>query len=99
MIKKGGRDYIIRYVDNDLEAINISDDEDLTTAYEVAEQGLNGNIKLIVEFRKLTKSVSKTVEKNLKNEEKKKVKKEKKEKKEKNKTLKKQDKEEIKMTP
>jgi hypothetical protein len=37
-----GRDYVIRYVDNDEEVINVSDDEDLLTAYDVAEKELKG---------------------------------------------------------
>lgn len=35
-VYKSGRDYTIRYVDGDQELINVSDDEDLLTAYEVA---------------------------------------------------------------
>jgi hypothetical protein len=42
----GFRDYTIRYVDGDQEVINVSDDEDLITAYDVAEKELNGNLKL-----------------------------------------------------
>jgi hypothetical protein len=99
LIVKGGRDYTIRYIDNDKEQINISDDEDFTTALEVAQEELNGNIKFIVEFRKAQTSIIKS-EKDIKKEEKAKSKKEKKEKKDakepkKKKTLKK-NKEEVK---
>jgi hypothetical protein len=45
------RDYVIRYIDGDQEAINVSDDEDLLTAYEVAENDLKGNLKFIVSFK------------------------------------------------
>lgn len=47
------RDYSIRYLDPDNEMINVSDDEDLLTAYDVAEHGgLQGNLKFVVEFKK-----------------------------------------------
>jgi hypothetical protein len=98
LIVKGGRDYTIRYLDNEREQINISDDEDYTTALEVAQEELNGNIRFIVEFRKAQTSMIKS-EKDIKKEEKAKSKKEKKEKKDakepKKKTLKK-NKEEVK---
>ena len=45
------RDYVIRYFDGDQEAINVSDDEDLLTAYDVAEKELNNNLKFIVQFK------------------------------------------------
>lgn len=46
------RDYQIRYMDPDNEMINVSDDEDLLTAYDLAENGdLKGNLKLVVEFK------------------------------------------------
>lgn len=46
------RDFAIRYVDGENEQINVSDDEDLLTAYDVASKELNGNLKLVVEFKK-----------------------------------------------
>lgn len=47
----GTRDYSIRYVDGDQEVINVSDDEDLLTAYDVAVKELNGNLKLSLTFK------------------------------------------------
>ena len=46
-----GRDFSIKYVDGDQEQINVSDDEDLLTAYDVAEKELNGNLKLMVSLK------------------------------------------------
>ena len=46
-----GRDFSIKYVDGDQEMINVSDDEDLLTAYDVAEKELNGNLKLTVALK------------------------------------------------
>lgn len=46
-----GRDFSIKYVDGDQELINVSDDEDLMTAYDVAEKELNGNLKLTVALK------------------------------------------------
>jgi hypothetical protein len=43
------KDYTIKYIDKDDEHINVSDDEDLLTAYEVAESDLNGTLKFIIE--------------------------------------------------
>lgn len=51
MSGSGSRDYVIRYIDNDQELINVSDDEDLLEAYEVAENSLNSNLKLTVTFK------------------------------------------------
>jgi hypothetical protein len=51
-VVNGQRDFVIKYVDGDNEPINVSDDEDLLTAYDVAEKELNGNLKFIVEFKK-----------------------------------------------
>ena len=45
------RDYAIKYVDKDSEMINVSDDEDLLTAYEVAEFEMQGNLKFIIEMK------------------------------------------------
>jgi len=42
---------VIRYVDNEEEVINVSDDEDLLTAYEVAEKDLKGSLKFMVQFK------------------------------------------------
>lgn len=49
----GSKDYTIKYVDGDNEQINVSDDEDLATAYDVAEKELKGNLKFIIEFKKM----------------------------------------------
>lgn len=46
-----GRDFVIRYVDNEDEVINVSDDEDLLTAYDVATKDLKGSLKLTVDFK------------------------------------------------
>jgi hypothetical protein len=46
------RDYVINYIDKDDELINVSDDEDLLTAYEVAELELEGNLKFVIEMKK-----------------------------------------------
>jgi PB1 domain len=46
------RDYTIKYIDPENELINVSDDEDLLTAYELSENGLNGSLKFMVEFKK-----------------------------------------------
>ena len=46
------RDYTIKYIDKDEEPINVSDDEDLLTAYEVAEYELGGNLKFVIESNK-----------------------------------------------
>jgi len=50
------KDYTIKYVDKDDEHINVSDDEDLLTAYEVAEMELNGNLKFVIEKKNLNQS-------------------------------------------
>jgi len=103
------RDYTIKYVDGDQEQINVSDDEDLITAYEVAVKELNGNLKFIIELKKLqvqsvppqqtiTETVNTKKEKTEPKESKDKKKKEKKEKKEAEKLLKKQEKEAKKAT-
>ena len=57
-----GRDFSIRYVDGDQELINVSDDEDLLTAYEVAEKDLNGNLKLTVSLKQASAILSQTGE-------------------------------------
>jgi hypothetical protein len=55
-----GRDYTIKYVDGDQEVINVSDDEDLLTAYDVAEKELNGNLKLTLAFKQSQQSLNQT---------------------------------------
>ena len=45
------RDFLVRYKDGDEEIINVSDDEDLQTAYQVAAQELNGRLTLKVDFK------------------------------------------------
>lgn len=47
----GKKDYTIRYQDGDQEVINVSDDEDLSTAYEVAKKELGGVLKFKVDFK------------------------------------------------
>lgn len=42
---------MIRYIDNEDETINVSDDEDLLTAYDIAERDLKGSLKLTVQFK------------------------------------------------
>lgn len=37
----------------DNELINVSDDEDLLTAYDIAQASLDGNLKFVIEFRKV----------------------------------------------
>jgi hypothetical protein len=46
-----GRDFVIRYVDNEDVTIKVSDDEDLVTAYEVAEKDMKGSLKFMVQFK------------------------------------------------
>ncbi len=46
-----GRDFVIRYTDNEDEIINVSDDDDLQTAYDVAEKDLKGSLKFTVQFK------------------------------------------------
>jgi len=56
-----GRDFVIRYIDNEDETINVSDDEDLLTAYDIAERDLKGSLKLTVQFKsQLQRSVPAT---------------------------------------
>lgn len=45
------RDFLVRYNDGDEEIINISDDEDLQTAYEVAAKELKGRLNIKVDFK------------------------------------------------
>jgi hypothetical protein len=52
LILKGDRDYVIRYTDKESEQINVSDEEDFQTAYEIAENELDGNLKFVIDFRK-----------------------------------------------
>jgi hypothetical protein len=42
------KDYHIQYIDGDKECINVSDDDDLYSAYQVAQKELGGNIKFSV---------------------------------------------------
>ena len=49
--KAAHKDYNIKYQDGDQEMINVSDDEDLLTAYEVAQKELQGNLKFVVEIK------------------------------------------------
>ena len=48
------RDFYIKYTDGDQELINVSDDEDLRTAYDVAKKELKGNLKFEVGFKKVS---------------------------------------------
>jgi hypothetical protein len=43
--------YSIKYVDADNEEINISDDEDLSTAYYIAQKDLNGSLKFVISLK------------------------------------------------
>jgi len=52
LVKKGDRDYVIRYTDKDDELINVSDEEDFLTACDIAESELDGNLKFVIDFRK-----------------------------------------------
>ena len=52
LVKKGDRDYVIRYTDKENELIDVSDEEDFLTAYEIAESELDGNLKFVIDFRK-----------------------------------------------
>ena len=45
------KDYVIRYQDRDQDVINVSDDDDLQTAYQVAKTELNGVLKLKIDFK------------------------------------------------
>jgi len=45
------KDYVIKYEDLDHEMINVSDDEDLYTAYEVAGSDLGGNLKFVIDLK------------------------------------------------
>lgn len=58
-VPPGFRDFNIKYVDGDDEQINVSDDEDLVTAYEVANKELNGNLKFIVDFKPVPQQAKK----------------------------------------
>jgi hypothetical protein len=49
----GTKDFTIKYLDGDKEMINVSDDEDLQAAYDVAHRDLNGNLKFVVELKKV----------------------------------------------
>lgn len=42
---------MITYVDGQKDEINVSDDDDLLTAYDVARNELQGNLKLSVHFK------------------------------------------------
>ena len=55
------RDYIIRYIDGDQELINISDDDDLYTAYDVAGKELGGKLSLKIDFKEPIDLLSQSV--------------------------------------
>ena len=38
-------------MDNEDEVINVSDDEDLLTAYDVADKDLKGSLKFMIHFK------------------------------------------------
>lgn len=71
---------VIRYADRDDELINVSDDEDLLAAYEVAELDLDGSLKFVVQEKKPVIQIEGKLKKKNKSKEKKekKVKKDKK---------------------
>lgn len=56
------RNYHIKYLDGDNELINVSDDEDLLAAYDVAKKDLKGNLKFIIEFKQKFKVIKKREE-------------------------------------
>jgi hypothetical protein len=47
----GTDQYAIQYADETGDIINVSDDEDLLSAYEVAESALGGNLKFEIRPR------------------------------------------------
>lgn len=47
-LSTGVKEYHIQYIDGDKELINVSDDDDLVSAYQVAQKELGGNIKFSV---------------------------------------------------
>jgi len=49
-------------LDGDNELINVSDDEDLLAAYDVAKKDLKGNLKFIVEVKQKFKVIKKREE-------------------------------------
>ncbi len=51
VVPQDARDYTIKYTDNTNDSINVSDEEDLSTAYDVAKKELNGNLKFVVSFK------------------------------------------------
>lgn len=83
IIPEGTKDYTIKYVDGDNEYINVSDEEDLLTAYDVAQKELDGNLKFVVDLKTSSLTSTSIPDKKVK---------EKKEKKEKSKCSKKKDK-------
>lgn len=60
---QGQRDYNIKYQDGDDELINVSDDDDLQTAFEVAQKELGGSLKFVVELKKSSVPVKEKKEK------------------------------------
>ena len=72
------RKYHIKYLDGDNELINVSDDEDLYAAYDVAKKDLNGNLKFIIELKQKYKVIKKRDEAEKKDKKEKKEKKDKK---------------------
>jgi len=46
---EGDRNFTIKYLDGEDEHINVSDDDDLFTAYEVATKDLNKTVKFLVQ--------------------------------------------------
>jgi hypothetical protein len=47
----GKKDYLIRYEDGFHDYINVSDDDDLSTAYEVAKKELGGVLKFKIDYK------------------------------------------------
>lgn len=47
------RDYSIKYVDEDNEEINVSDDDDLVMAYRHTDDVLDSKLRLLVDFKPL----------------------------------------------
>ena len=55
---------MIRYRDSEEDLINISDDEDLETAYAIAETQLSNNLKLLVSFKNDPLNTSQSIHQN-----------------------------------
>jgi len=50
---------VIKYIDKDDELINVSDDEDLITAYELAHLEMNDSLKFVIQDKKASPIIEK----------------------------------------